>query len=440
MPSKNKNSPGKQEQNGFFSEKDFDAYFENKWKSNMFNRERLEVKQKLLSFVPVINEILDSQGISLEHQVTDEHPSLWNKKQVSEQWLFFSRGKEERKNLQDIIDSDKKLAHTLADTTPYFKHVFIGLMINHQGLETGIRIHRNAWVDWQNLVNRLNSAGEFNGFLDLLESLPDRFEIGVTGSDLSGTGDFSAESWENIKQDFSDQEQWFFIGHRISRDAVSESPEESLELIREDFSHLCRIYGFFAWTRGNNFISIENEVRQQEEHRHALREEHEKQRDIRDAMIKSREAERKKLRAKLEEKVRAEEEWKQREIAARRAHARQRAREEQSAADPDVTSGKPVQKTESSIQRPQEVKKKETRQAKKPAAVLPAVEEGPIEVNSSVRIKNGVFRGKHGQVQELKKDSAKVLLGIMATWIDLDEIERVPTLPQKDRYKGRRKK
>jgi hypothetical protein len=73
---------------------DFDAYSPEKWSSNMFNRQRLEVKQRVVVLGKEIAAFLAEHDLPLTLGASDEHPSLWNKKRVDCQWLFFWRDEE----------------------------------------------------------------------------------------------------------------------------------------------------------------------------------------------------------------------------------------------------------------------------------------------------------------------------------------------------------
>src|SRR6202011_6200375 len=83
-----------------FTASDFDAYASKKWKSNVFNRERLEVKQKLVSLGRDLqSRMVAADGSPLAVEASVEHPALWNHKQVDAQHLFFSRNEGARKEL-----------------------------------------------------------------------------------------------------------------------------------------------------------------------------------------------------------------------------------------------------------------------------------------------------------------------------------------------------
>ena len=64
-------------------------------------------------------ERLSRQGHGLEILASDHHPSLWNKKVVDRQWIFFSRGEsaraaEELRILRGVIEEFRRRAAQLA--------------------------------------------------------------------------------------------------------------------------------------------------------------------------------------------------------------------------------------------------------------------------------------------------------------------------------------
>src|SRR4051812_28835176 len=109
-----------------FSEADFEAYAPKKWKSNVFNRERLEVKQKLVSLSREVMGVLSAaDGSPLAVEASVEHPALWNHKQVEAQHIFFSRNEGARKELDTIINRATSMASLIEDPTPMRNHLFL---------------------------------------------------------------------------------------------------------------------------------------------------------------------------------------------------------------------------------------------------------------------------------------------------------------------------
>src|SRR4029453_7553157 len=116
-------------------DKDFDAYLPNKWKSNVFNRERLEVKQKLLELGrEVAGAMVAADDSPLLLEASAEHPALWNHKQVEAQHLYFSRHAAARREIDGIIDRSRPMSTMLEDPTPQRNHLYLGVSMNHEAL------------------------------------------------------------------------------------------------------------------------------------------------------------------------------------------------------------------------------------------------------------------------------------------------------------------
>src|SRR5262249_36259652 len=147
----------------------FEAYDPKKWKSNVFNRERLEVKQRLLILSRELTDLLlAADGSPLTIEASVEHPALWNHKQVEAQHLFFSRNQGARKELDAIIDRQKSIASMIEDPTPLRNHVFLVVSLGHEALELSVKLHPDARVDRQNLERKCEDHFEREKLLQKL--------------------------------------------------------------------------------------------------------------------------------------------------------------------------------------------------------------------------------------------------------------------------------
>src|SRR5215813_10229781 len=165
-----------------FTERDFDAYAPQKWKSNVFNRERLEVKQKLLLLgKELAGALTAADGSPLLCEASAEHPALWNHKQVEAQHLFFSRNEGARKELDRIIDRARPMTTMLEDPTPQRNHIFLAVTIGHDHVEFAVKLHQDARIDRQNLERKIGEHWEREKLLDLFRDLPAGSSAGVTG-------------------------------------------------------------------------------------------------------------------------------------------------------------------------------------------------------------------------------------------------------------------
>src|SRR5262245_30792154 len=164
-----------------FSAADFDAYAQKKWKSNVFTRERLEVKQKLLALGKELSGVMiAADGSPLAVEASAEYPALWNHKQVEAQHLFFSRNEGARKELDHIIDRQTSVKSRLDDPTPLRNHVFLAATVTVEGLELSVKLHPDAKVDRQNLERKTEDHFEAEKLVRTVRDLGAGYRVGVT--------------------------------------------------------------------------------------------------------------------------------------------------------------------------------------------------------------------------------------------------------------------
>src|SRR4051794_25840721 len=136
---------------------DFECYEPRKWKSNVYNRERMEVRQKLLLLArQSAGGLSGSDGAPLFIEASVEHPALWNHKQVDTQSVYFSRTEAARKELDGFIDRQKPIASLLEDPTPQRNHLFLAVTVSYDAIEASLKLHPDASIDRQNLVRKLD--------------------------------------------------------------------------------------------------------------------------------------------------------------------------------------------------------------------------------------------------------------------------------------------
>lgn len=261
---------------------DFDCYEPRKWKSNVFNRERLEVKQKLQALGRELGgELTSSDGSPLHIETSVEHPALWNHKQVDTQSVYFSRHEAARKELDGIIDRQNPISSLLDDPTPQRNHLFLAITLMHESLELSLKLHPDAHVDRQNFERKLEEHYEAERLIGLLSELPSEFLIGITPNvkplfEASGDG-LDADSIRKLVASLPPPSsetaptsaisftpfgpppvpRVFFLGQTLPREEVlGRSTASLLEWAGEGLSALLPIYRFIAWSRDNDFVSM----------------------------------------------------------------------------------------------------------------------------------------------------------------------------------------
>ncbi len=409
-----------------FTEADFDAYLPARGSSNAFNRPRVEVKQKALSVAKRLHEAAAAAGLGLEVRASEEVPSLWNKRNVTAQWVFFWRDQAERRKLEEVLDKGRTLAATLTDPTPYFRHAFLALYLDSTRVEVALKVHGDAWVDLRNLRAALGDEARRDALLAALRALPESFTTGVTGHASVPAREADAASLASTFEALQGASQWWFLGRSMERaEAVAAGPALA-EWIDETFRALLPIYRLTAWSQENDLVSIEREV----------------------------EAARAERRAHLDEEAAREARWQAEhlaEIERRREVAEAETRERVALSErprPAVVQSAvhrlseaprvPAGQRPSAAPRPRseapprpETSRDELREklsrAKPSVAPKAQVETAaPVAVGAKVKVKTGPFAERVGTVAEVDgKGHARVLFGLIAARLDATELVTV---------------
>jgi hypothetical protein len=428
-----------------FTPDDFDAYLPEKWNSNMFTLPRRRVKSKLEQMGARLAEVLVGHGLLLTTHLSDEFPSLWNNKKVSTQWLFFSRDETALGELTDIIDKERTLAATLADPTPLYRQIFVGVAVTQDALEIGMRLHHGAWVDRENLMNQIAGGESRRRLQTVLAALPEHYEMGVTGEPMCPGPSADDAALERLAAAFGQGGAWFFAGARLPRDQVEVLGPDVLDTAIEVIGLVAPLYKCVAWSPDNDFISLDKLVAERHEVLRASHEELAREQSEREVRRHEEEARRRKLREEVEERVRETQVWREREAAARRAATRAavqareadeaRARAEAAAAawgKPRVAEPKPaatglpqvgsvaagpVADGPAEVRAPAPAPRRP--EARKPQPEV--VEE--IRVGSRIEVVRGFLKGRQGVVQEIDdKGGLKVIFGALSSRLAREDV------------------
>ena len=256
-----------------FTDNDFEAYAPKKWKSNVFNRERLEVKQKLAALGKALAGALTAaDGSPLACEASVEHPALWNHKQVEAQHLFFSRNEGARKELDHIIDRARPMATMLEDPTPQRNHLFLCVSIDHERIELALKLHPDARVDRQNLERKLADTWEREKLFELVRDMPEGYRVGVTGGTqvearAVDEGKLKEILAELTRPELPGKTHWLVIGRSLGRADAKACGEGLVAEARRELARLLPVYHFVAWSRDNDFVSMREQLKQEKQAR-----------------------------------------------------------------------------------------------------------------------------------------------------------------------------
>ncbi len=256
-----------------FTSADFDAYAQKKWKSNVFTRERLEVRQKLLQLGRELQGAMQAaDGSPLACEASVEYPALWNHKQVEAQHLYFSRNEGARKELDHIIDRQKSIASMIDDPTPHRNHVFLGITLSHEVLELSAKLHPDARVDRQNLERKLEDHFEVEKLTNISRGLGDHWRVGIT-PELDPAAQLDEEKLRQFLGKLAQPapamslpgapQRLLYFGLQLGREAVLGAGAGIVDTARGALTQLLPIYRFIAWTRDNDFLSMKETLQKE---------------------------------------------------------------------------------------------------------------------------------------------------------------------------------
>jgi len=249
-----------------FSDRDFDAYLESKWTSNVFNRERLEVKQKLLNLGRLLGpSLLAGDGSPLLCEASAEHPAIWNQHRVPDQYLFFSRNEETRRELDTIISRKRSMAALIEDPSPLRNHIFLSLMIDRSQLELALKLHSDAAIDRDNLQRKCQDYFQREKLLRMISELPEGFRIGLRGANDAPAASCTDELLQRLIQELPATGSWLEVRYPVPRETPIAKDPAFADFARDKLARLLLpVMGFIAWSRDNDFVSMRDALKKKE--------------------------------------------------------------------------------------------------------------------------------------------------------------------------------
>jgi len=250
-----------------FSDSDFDAYAPEKWQSRMFTRERMEVKQKLLSLEKLIRAELGDDLTGLAADVTTESPSVWNRNEVRDQWLFYVRDDAASKKLAPLVAKDRSLALDLMDPARHCQHAAMALVVDQQGPEVGVYLHTNAHLDRRNLASMLKESYTREQLADFLAALPDDFIVS-NGEQSKAANQVKADPTSILLAETEGEDSWIRLAARFDRDAPEVRSRDLAQAAAERFrEYLLPLYHLIAWSDENDHLGLKKEIAEQKKQR-----------------------------------------------------------------------------------------------------------------------------------------------------------------------------
>lgn len=252
---------------------DFEAYAPEKWRSNLYSKERLQTKEKLLRLARYINYKLNSLSNSTKLEIwsSDHTPTIWNNYSVDSQWICFSKDYNNKSLFESIFNKEKSLKQSLIDPSPTKRHAFIAIVLNYKGIEFGFRIHYEAKLDRTNMNLKLAIKENLDSFISLLYKAPEEITIGLlttkSGKE-SECGKISKDELTEYSEKFNNTpDSYFIVRHFIPESIVTNYGNKLLNIAERDMVYLFNILNFIAWSPENNYLPEELLKTQRENNR-----------------------------------------------------------------------------------------------------------------------------------------------------------------------------
>lgn len=260
-----------------FQSHDFDAYAPAKWQSNVFNLERMQVKDKLLCLGRDVSPLVpgpDSPALAPEPSV--EHPAVWNGNKVTEQAVYFLRPESERKELFGRITKARPMSSLLADPSPYREHIHLSVVLNQSELIVGLSLHADAAVDRQNAARKIADSWQLQSLTDYITGLGDEVLVSLHTREPSIPSHLTSEALREAlttepgpSAPGSPGKVVVGATRRYSRDEPRLGEPAFAQQVRADLSELLPLYAFLAWSHLNDLVSVKEAIKEEKKVRKA---------------------------------------------------------------------------------------------------------------------------------------------------------------------------
>ena len=385
----------------------------------------MRAKDSVVKLAEAVSDGLNCSQLTLES--SSEVPSVWNGREVRDQWAYFFRTPEARRELQPVLARDLDLATKIKAPSEHYRHVLIYLRLDHEAFEFGLRLSRYGGVDLANLMGR--AQAEPAGFESSIASL---------GGDFTccGASVTSETVLANARAVIAGQEDWLIVARSLKRDDAVALGEGLVEDVRKAAEQVEPLFRFILWTAENDHVGVASELDSLADARQeALR----ARESAREEKKKAHTERAEQARARTSAKVDAEEAWRRLQRQQRQVSTPPESRPAESS-DQAVRGKEEASKTKPRQARPPSVSSAKTK-AKKPKPKITTTKKAKersgvsrskktaptFSVGEKCRLNRGLFAGKEGEVRGTGKPgyySVKVgQLEVNVSAYDLDKLD-----------------
>jgi hypothetical protein len=237
-----------------FGPEAFAAFETRKWASNLYNMERMAVRDQLRSLGAMLQPAMTA-GRAFRWDVTGHSPSVFNAKRVSELVLYFTRTEEQQKALAPLLDSRIALPEQIADAGEQHRHAALGVRIDAGRVEAGLLLHSTAWLDVMNLLNRSRQPAEASQLVAGLRSLPAGSVVRI-GRDVEvPTGELTAGHLDRLEAAVLNDTFLIFAGQVYAAGDDRLSSPGFPGMVREVLERALPLWDFIAWQPSADFLT-----------------------------------------------------------------------------------------------------------------------------------------------------------------------------------------
>lgn len=243
-----------------FAPEAFAAFEPRKWSSNLYNLERMVVRDQLRALCASIEGVLRADR-PLAWEVTPHTPSIFNGHKVQELVLAFMRTEAEKKAILPLLDSRLSLPEQLSDAAEHHRHVILGVRVTHREVEVGLMLHSTAWLDVMNVLNRCRNPLDRSQFLALVRDLPADSVVRVAPERVVASSEFDGVHLEELEDAVLNETFLIFFGRRFDTESPVPRSESFITPCREVLAAALALYEFIAWRPASDFLGVADEGR-----------------------------------------------------------------------------------------------------------------------------------------------------------------------------------
>lgn len=361
-----------------FEISEFDLFSREKWSDMVYNKDRLRVKQKLITIGKQVITTLGESGAALQMETGSEYPAIWNKRKVDRLELVFIRPVEERKLLSKAFSREIPMAVSVQNPSDIYMNISLGLFIDKDGIKVGIQIPWLAFADRETFNTIISDTDQYSELIDLINNGGSEISF-VSPSTAIPCSEISTEILKNSLEQLSSgttDDYRVSLGFFKIYSITDCSSENIFNDITHVLSNLISLYKFLSWNSSRDRIGVKGLIVQIEK------------------------------TLQKEKEDRELEERKKQELKIQASKSNEKADIKPTGKPAVKPTERPNSRPQNSDSRPSRPKSNEGRQQKPQAQTenkkkTPKQPKNPFSVGDSVIIKDGLLMGKKGKITSI---------------------------------------